>query len=65
MSGSKDDGPTLLSGGNPQIPTGDGDQPVRASTRARTSTRTCWPAGSSRQRPSPGGTASDRSLVRT
>lgn len=27
---ASDDGPRLLSGGNPQIPKGDGDEPVRA-----------------------------------
>lgn len=30
MAGRSDPGPTLLSGGNPQIPKGDGDEPVRA-----------------------------------
>ena len=30
MSKSEDDGPRLLSGGNPQIPKGDGDAPVQA-----------------------------------
>ena len=30
MSRSKDNGPKLLSGGNPQIPKGDGDAPVQA-----------------------------------
>ena len=30
MAASEGDGPRLLSGGNPQIPKGDGDAPVRA-----------------------------------
>jgi hypothetical protein len=30
MTASKDTGPKLLSGGNPQIPKGDGDEPVQA-----------------------------------
>ncbi len=30
MTAAKDDGPRLLSGGNPQIPKGDGDAPVQA-----------------------------------
>ena len=30
MAASEDEGPRLLSGGNPQIPKGDGDAPVQA-----------------------------------
>ena len=30
MAGTSSDGPVLLSGGNPQIPKGDGDGPVQA-----------------------------------
>jgi hypothetical protein len=30
MAGTKDEGPRLLSGGNPQIPKGDGAEPVQA-----------------------------------
>ena len=34
MTDAKDEGPRLLSGGNPQIPKGDGDAPVRAYIEA-------------------------------
>lgn len=34
MTASKDEGPKLLSGGNPQIPKGDGDAPVQAYIEA-------------------------------
>ena len=34
MNESKDEGPRLLSGGNPQIPKGDGSGPVRAYIEA-------------------------------
>jgi hypothetical protein len=34
MAASSDDGPRLLSGGNPQIPKGDGDEPVQAYIEA-------------------------------